>query len=166
MAKKTLKTLARVLSGALTAVLIFLLGCQVYTLAAKLVQKQPYATVFGFHAAVVLTGSMSPEIEPNDLIVTRAQDDYAVGDIVTYQTDGAPVTHRIVARTDGGFITQGDTNNAPDAEIPASSVIGRVVLTVPKVGAVIGFLQTPLGILCMAAGLGLLLFLPNRRKST
>lgn len=57
-------------------------------------------------------------------------------------------------------------NNAPDAEIPASSVIGRVVLTVPKVGAVIGFLQTPLGMLCMAAGLGLLLFLPNRGKST
>ena len=57
-------------------------------------------TVFGCSSAVVLTGSMSGTVEPDDLIITHKQSDYTVGDIVMYQTGGTPVTHRIISENE------------------------------------------------------------------
>lgn len=164
MQKRILKCTARVLNIAVTAVLALLLVFQLMTLLVRAVRKDPYASVFGYHSAVVLTGSMADAINPNDLIITKAQDQYAVGDIVTYRTEGASVTHRIIERTDSGWITKGDANNTPDGEIDPSSIVGKVVLIIPRVGAIITFMRTPLGMLCMVALLFVLLILTPVKK--
>lgn len=91
----------------------------------------------------VATGSMEPAIQVGDVvIVCRADPDkLQVGDIIRYRCDGYTVIHRIVARQDGvdgqalSFTTQGDSNNGPDtAPVSPEQVMGKVVLTVPKVG--------------------------------
>lgn len=164
MQKRILKCTARVLNIAVTAVLALLLTLQFTTLLVRAVRKDPYASVLGYHSAVVLTGSMADAINPNDLIITKAQDQYAVGDIVTYRTAGASVTHRIIERTDNGWITKGDANNTPDGEIDPSSIVGKVVLIIPRIGAIITFMRTPLGMLCMVALLFVLLILTPVKK--
>ena len=53
------------------------------------------------------------------------------------------------------YITRGDANNTADREpVARENVVGRVVLVIPRVGAVIGFLRTPLG-MCLLLFIGL-----------
>jgi signal peptidase len=93
----------------------------------------------------VLSGSMSPTYEPGSVVIVRPTpaDELQIGDAITYQIrpdDPTVVTHRIVGvtidgRGDRGFVTQGDANNAPDAEpVIAAQVKGRVWYSVPYVG--------------------------------
>ena len=136
----------RVLSAVITAVLALLLAANVYVIAARAVTGEPQPTVFGFSAAVVVTGSMSPAIEPGDLVVCRRAEDYAVGDAITFRSGASLVTHRIVGSTPDSYITQGDANNVADADpVPRGAVVGKVVFTVPKLGIFIEKLRTPLG---------------------
>ena len=140
---------------------VFLLA-NIYRLAARGIFKVKNPTVFGFSSAVVLTGSMSGTIEPDDLIITRKQSDYMVGDIVMYQTDGAPVTHRIVSESDKGYRTKGDANNTDDGtDIPKGEVVGKVVLVIPKIGAAIRLVRTPIGMLSLFVAIILITELPN-----
>ena len=105
---------------------------------------------------------MADAIQPDDVIITHRQDAYKVGDIVTYQTGGMSVTHRIIAVHENGYRTKGDANNTDDgADIPQNAVVGKVVLVIPKIGAVIRFVRTPAGVLSLLAVIGLLLELPG-----
>ena len=136
----------RVLSAIVTVILALLLAANVYVIAARAVTGEPQPTVFGFSAAVVVTGSMSPAIEPGDLVVCRSSADYAVGDVITFRSGASLVTHRIVGDTPDGFTTKGDANNVADADpVPRGAVVGKVVFTVPKLGIFIEKLRTPLG---------------------
>ena len=140
---------------------IFLLA-NLYRLAAREIFKVNSPTVFGFSSAVVLTGSMSGAIEPDDLIITRKQSNYTVGDIVTYQTGGTPVTHRIISENEKGYRTKGDANNTDDGtDIPKGEVVGKVVLVIPKIGAAIRLVRTPIGMLSLFAAIILITGLPN-----
>ncbi len=125
--------------------------------------------VAGAESYTVLTGSMSPGIQPGDLVVVKpvAADQVAIGSVVTYQLvsgQSEVVTHRVVGisiGTDGSqrFVTQGDANNAPDAE-PVRPVQLRGVLwyTVPLLGylnmVINGQLHMVLLVLAVTALLG------------
>ncbi|MBR7141141.1 MAG: signal peptidase I [Clostridia bacterium] len=122
--------------------------------------------IFGVGMAVIITGSMSPTIEVNDLVVIYAQDEYEVDDIVTYEGATKSVTHRIIGkRVDEStgeiyYETKGDNPiNASDGEIHESKIIGKVVLTVPKFGYVQEFIQKPMGMLTVFIGGGILIIL-------
>lgn len=136
----------RILSALITAALALLLAANVYVIAARAVTGEAQPTVLGFSAAVVVTGSMSPAIEPGDLVVCRRAADYAVGDVIMFRSGAAIVTHRIVGGTAEGFTTRGDANNVADTDpVPRGAVVGKVVFTVPKLGIFIEKLRTPLG---------------------
>lgn len=156
--KRFSKTICRVLRLTLFTVLVAALLGVSYPAAAKAFFGQKNSTFFGFSSAVVLTGSMSPAIEPNDIVLCRKQSSYAVGDIITFDAGGSSVTHRIVSVGEDGMRTKGDANNTEDAQpIKQSRVIGKVILVIPRLGAAVGFLKTPLGILCFL-GAAVLLF--------
>lgn len=147
---KTLKVLGRILSIAITVILGLLLVSNLYSIAARLVTKELQPDVFGFSTAVVISGSMSGSIEVNDMVVIRRQNGYEIGDVVTFETDGSLVTHRIIDRTERGFTTRGDANNSPDLEpVQQEQIVGRVVLVIPKIGKAIEFMRTPLGMTCL-----------------
>jgi signal peptidase len=86
---------------------------------------------------VVFVGgwSMSPTFTPGDLVVYRHFGEAAEGDVVLVAPRGeSPFLHRVVAiQFDGRLRTQGDANEAPDAE-PASpaEVAGVAALVVPS----------------------------------
>lgn len=164
---KVLRWLGRGGQIALTVVLAVLLACNVYLIVAQRLFGVEHPTAFGFTAAVVVSGSMSPALEVDDLILIHAQDSYQPGDIITYQSGSSMVTHRIVEEGEGGFVTRGDANNAPDLEpVPLDRVVGKVVWQIPGVGTVLGYLRTPLGLMCLVLLGGLLLALSTRKPTT
>ena len=110
----------------------------------------------GRQTIIIGGGSMAPAIGLGSAIVVapvRATD-LAKGDVVSLQVgaDRATFTHRIidiVARPDGIWIrTKGDANAEPDPTlVPASSIIGRVEMSVPFAGYLMALLSLPVGVL-------------------
>jgi signal peptidase len=104
--------------------------------------------VFGFQYVVILTDSMKPSINPNDLVVTApvSPDSLRVGDVIMYRValgnSTYQIVHRIIdIRTDptGGycFLTKGDNRKYTDPwRVYPDQVVGKVVLVVPGVGVV------------------------------
>lgn len=165
---KVLKKLGKALQMGLTLLLAALLLCNLYVLVAQRLLGVAHPTVFGFSTAVVISGSMEPAIGVNDMIFIHHRQDYVPGDIITYDKDAHLVTHRIVEKTEEGFFTQGDANNVPDDQpVQTQQILGKVVLHIPGVGALIGVLQTPLGMTCLVF-VGLILvelpYLLRKRK--
>jgi len=84
------------------------------------------------------------------MVLNRSMKSYGIGDIITYKHGDIYITHRVVDITDKGYITQGDANNTEDTEaVKAEDIVGKVVLVIPKIGAVIGFIRTPLGMMLL-----------------
>ncbi|KTG08357.1 hypothetical protein AUR64_19180 [Haloprofundus marisrubri] len=112
-------------------------------------------TVGADQSYVVLSASMSPGIQPGDAVVVGgvASEAISEGDVITFRrsaTSETPVTHRVVGvegeGADRQFVTKGDANEKADpTPVAADSVIGRVVLTLPYVGYVSSFADTPVG---------------------
>lgn len=157
------------LRGLLIAVLSLILAFNLYTIFMRAAMKEPMPTVFGYASAIITSGSMGDAVKLDDYIITHRESSYAVGDIVTYVSkNDTLITHRIVAITEDGYVTQGDSNNVADAAIRAEQVRGKVVFRIPKVGAFVDFFRSPLGALCLVAlGFLLLVVMPYRhRKKT
>jgi len=162
------KKIGSVFSWLITALLAIILICNFYTIAVRHFTGAPQPAVFGWSWAVVVSGSMEPEIRVNDIVIVHEENNYAVGDIITYESGDSVVTHRIVAETDRGYTTKGDHNNTEDMyPVPRSSVVGKVACVVPGVGLLIRYLKSPLGMTCMVL-IGFLLieipYLLDKRK--
>jgi len=107
----------------------------------------------------VMSGSMEPTLNTGSLIVVLPQKDYQVRDVITFQTDEQitskrTTTHRIVAEeiNNGNkyFTTKGDANNTDDSnKISEHRVIGKLILSVPLLGYLIGYIKTLPGLLLL-----------------
>lgn len=93
---------------------------------------------------IVLTASMSPSINPGDMVISTSPERVTpeIGDVVVYsgnRFDGTKVAsfaHRIIAgNSQTGFTVKGDNNPSADTQQPTISEIeGVVLLTIPQVG--------------------------------
>lgn len=89
-------------------------------------------------AYTVLSRSMSPALEPGDVVFVRrmVETQIAIGDIVTVESDGLDYTHRVVEKklVDETYLfrLKGDANEDPDPSyVEASKIAGTVCLTLP-----------------------------------
>lgn len=163
-----LKKIKGGISVAVCVILAILLAANLYALFASRVLGIVQPRIFGVSSAVVVSGSMSGAIEVNDMVFTAAARNYEPGDIIMFRSGSSSVTHRIVAVTEEGYVTKGDANNAPDQDpVPREAVVGKVTLVIPKIGLVVGFLQTPqgmLGVSVLVLLIGLLPGWPGKRQ--
>ena len=100
-----------------------------------------------FKSRVVLTGSMAPNINPGDIVITVPVKDRLLqkGDVVTYQArrfngEGVGIfTHRIIGGdSKTGFLVKGDNNPSPDIQKPGKNdILGLVVFRIPFLGHLI-----------------------------
>ncbi len=105
----------------------------------------------------VQSGSMHPAIPKGSLVVVNdvPHSQIGVGDVITYRstTDKTmSITHRVSALLVGdssgnSIVTKGDANAEADVPIEASSVIGKVGLSIPYLGYGIDFIKQPLGLI-------------------
>ena len=93
---------------------------------------------------VVQSGSMEPTIMTGDLAiieVDRSPDTATKGDVILFEDPRGRVTlHRIVGKSERGFITQGDNNHSPDPD-PVRVVKGVYLAKVPWLGYGLFYLQ-------------------------
>ncbi len=112
-------------------------------------------SVFGIAPTVVMTGSMSPEIEAKDLIFVKEVDADTLQektDIICFNKNGEFITHRIerIEVVDGvkRFYTKGDANNVIDnGYVVAEQIQGKYIGSIAVFGGVIMFLQNPYGLM-------------------
>lgn len=120
------------------------LGINVYMMNASRLMGNQIPMPFGVGFAVVLSGSMEPEMSTGDLIVVVENDDYKVNDIVVYQYNYSLIVHRIVDMNGDKVITKGDANNVNDEAIRMSDIKGKVVLTIPYLGEITTLIKSPI----------------------
>ena len=152
MAKQETENPRSPLGWAFTAIGVVII---LVTLAAALLLAAP--GLLGWQQMTVLTGSMEPEIPVGSMVYVEAvePETLAEGDVATFaQADGDTVTHRVVRNrtVEGELVTKGDANAEEDVEpVPYERVIGKVVLTVPVAGDVLGYVSSDVGKLYMLA---------------
>ncbi|MCP5027232.1 MAG: signal peptidase I [Actinomycetia bacterium] len=110
--------------------------------------------LFGARVGLTITvgQSMEPALHSGDLVITRTDATYEIGDVIVYTIpDGEPgegrkVIHRITGGdATAGFVTTGDNRHHPDRWHPRpSDIVGRQWFTVPFAGTVLIWLRSPL----------------------
>jgi signal peptidase len=117
--------------------------------------------IYGWRMQAILSGSMSPLLPIGSVVLTKtlSPSAYVVGDVVTFKLPTQPrelVTHRILTRTYSPsgvlmFVTKGDANTRSDGwNISSGAVLGKVIMTIPRLGYLVYALHIPVGFMAMA----------------
>lgn len=130
--------------------IIVIIACW-YAIIVKMILKIDVPMVGGYSALIVLSGSMEPTIMTGEVIVIHEENEYNVGDILTYRDGSVLVTHRIVDETTTTFTTRGDANNTDDDPIEKTQAVGKTIFHIPYLGSAILFVQTPIGLFTVLA---------------
>lgn len=162
MSNKALKMM--ILRLFLFIVISMTLGLSLYSWNAHKLVGTKLPMPFGVGSAVVLSGSMEPELSVNDVIVVRDTGDYQINDVVVFEDKSIMVVHRIIAIYGDEIITKGDANNAADTPITIDSIKGEVVASVPGAGVIVNAIKSPIGIILILGISVLLIELSYRRE--
>ena len=118
----------------------------------------------GYELFSIRTGSMEPALPVGSLAVVSARGRAVeVGDPVAFRLpNGAVVTHRVVELVEADesrhLRTKGDANEDPDPTlVPAASVVGPVVISIPLLGFLLAMLGMPIGVVAIISVAGTLL---------
>ena len=86
-------------------------------------------SLFGITILKVSSNSMFPTIKKDDYIVIKKQENYEIGDIITFKSkENCLITHRIIEKYENVFITKGDNNNISDDEqVKMGVILGKVI---------------------------------------
>lgn len=160
---RVLKILKITFRAIIVVVCLALLAYNAYVLIARYAMGDSMPSVFGYAGAAVVSGSMDDgdgdDIKVGDFVIVHSEESYDVGDVIMFESDGAFVTHRIIAVSSQGFTTKGDANNAPDfGTVKISAVKGRVVAVWSGAGNAVQFLRSPAGIAIIIVAGALLWF--------
>lgn len=148
-----------------TVLVVLVVLCAVFLLGSRLL---------GYRVFTVLSGSMEPIYSPGDLIYVKEVDPRTVqkGDVITFVMNEqlAVATHQVIDIRDGEggvryFQTKGTANETPDMDpVHENNLIGVPQFSIPLLGYVSNFVQTPPGLyITIAVGVALiaLVFLPD-----
>lgn len=148
--------------GILVCLLIIILGIQAYN---KLIVRDETAGILGYNYKTVLTGSMEPAIPVGSIVITKEQSSYEIEDIISFQEEGAIITHRIITIDRERYITKGDANNVADTEeVQQKQILGKVILTIPLLGYLVMWLMSPVGIISLFIIIGIWYIATGRNR--
>lgn len=127
--------------------------------------------VIGLDVYTVLSGSMEPTYHTGSVIYVKPCDatEVQVGDPITFvlNEDLVVATHRVIEidAEQGAFYTKGDANEAADGSpVLYENLIGKPVFSIPYLGYLADYVQSPPGMyvaIAACAVLILLTFLPD-----
>jgi len=128
--------------------------------------------LFGFKPYTVLSGSMEPTYHVGSMIYVKdvPPDSLQVRDPVTYRNEsGKVVTHRVIeVYNEPGqgvsYRTKGDANDTADGILTPDRVIGKPIFSIPYLGYVANYIQSPSGMMlavCVCLVLMVGMFVPE-----
>lgn len=185
-----LKRVSTVFSYITFSLFTIIIAFMALMLISKVVMKQEVPRIAGFSSFMISSGSMRGDVDdwskqydnhinPGDIVVTHQTNNLNVGDVVTFfVSETEIVTHRIVAISPDGYLTtRGDANNVVDKSfVNKVNVIGKVVVTIPKLGYVSMYLKNfvmllktnillDIGLITMISGITLLVIFARKEKT-
>jgi len=126
------------------------------------------------HFLTVLSGSMTPGINPGDIVVSTEinPEEIKINDIITFaylENPNKCITHRVVNITNENsiieFQTQGDANEEPDQKIVQSEeLIGKVEVVIPYLGYLPYYAKSPIGFITLILIPGILIIVSESWK--
>ncbi len=139
---------------ALCVIFIPLLLINVTLIVKSYTNPNQVPDFMGYKPFIVLSGSMEPEIMTGDMVLVKKTDagNLQKGDVISYKSGEAVITHRIVDVTaeDGEvrYVTQGDANDSPDQTmVRPADVEGIYRRRIPGMGKAAMFMQTTTGMI-------------------
>lgn len=138
----------------LYTILIFLTIYNGILALQKILSPQEVPDFWGYKSFIISSGSMENTLSVGDIIFVKEEYNVKPKDVISYREDGKVVTHRVIEiLPENGkpyFKTQGDANNTPDDKLVSiENLEGIYVFKIPKVGNVIMFLQTQVGMVTL-----------------
>ena len=103
-------------------------------------EKNPLENNLPISIFQIQSGSMIPEINEKEIVVLWRCKHYKENDIITYQINNYFITHRIIEKTQQGYITKGDFNNTEDEQIVKKEQIkGKLIFHSKLLGKIYEF---------------------------
>lgn len=114
--------------------------------------------ICGIRPYAVISGSMQPAISVGSVCFVNTHAKYEnikKGDIITFKIgEKATATHRAHKITRNGIVTKGDANKSADnIKVTSKNFVGKVVLTVPKIGFFFESIKNPAVIVLIIAAI-------------
>lgn len=147
--KKKIEIIAKYVLNILTGIVVVSIFFALYGLFQITILNKSYANYFGYSLFEVDSGSMSPTINVKDMVVVKKTKDIKEDDIITFESEGSFVTHRVVSIEKNKVITKGDYNNHEDKTIAKNTIIGKVVKVFPKFGVWKKIILSPIVLVAM-----------------
>lgn len=147
------KKIKRAVKCVFYPVSLFIVICAMNILYQKTIKKEDDIHLFGFRSYIVLSGSMEPDLQVGDMVVSRQAGEKQIetGDIITFEDEnGAVITHRVadIMIKDGKryYQTKGDNNNGKDIGlVPIENIKGKYIFKISGAGKLITQIMTPAG---------------------
>ncbi len=160
--KNVFKTIWNIISRTLLIAIIILF---LVTLIRSIVFNK--TDVFGYRIYLIMSGSMEPEINVKDAVITKETDDLQKGDIIAFQTGNTVTVHRIAnvitKENHNLYQTKGDNNNVEDANLVAQSQVrGKYVGKISGVGNIVMFLKQNIIFVLLAIGILIIVIFVRR----
>ena len=123
----------------------------------KYIKKSSDISIMNFKFYTVISGSMEPEFNIGDLIVSQKknQADIKVNDVISFSLDGRnTITHRVIEIVNKNgetlYKTKGDNNNSEDSDLVRYEQIqGMVVFKINKLGKIITEFVSGIGMIIL-----------------
>ncbi len=144
-----IKKISNYFLNLLIFVFSIILLASIYVNIQTKILKSPYANFFGYSMFEVQTGSMADAINIGDWIIVKLTDNIKLDDIVTYESNGNYITHRVKEIHGNTYITKGDANGSKDDPISGDAIIGKVTKVLPRFGIIRKTLFNPLVLICV-----------------
>lgn len=157
-----------------TAVILSFLGLFLMSVPAA----DSIPLVGDYEPMIVQSGSMEPGMAVGGIVLVDksiAPVDIDVGDVITFRTPQQQsqtlsyTTHRVTAvdyeNDKRVFETKGDANEDVDSwVVPADSVLGQEVLSVPYLGYFVRYVKSPIGFMAVVVFPALIVIAVEMRK--
>ena len=135
-----------------------------------IIDKDKTPEIFGIKMFNIISDSMKPEINVDDLIIVKRVDEkeLKVEDVVTYKKGEDIITHRIsdiknIYNT-RIYLTKGDNNDVTDENsIIYDQIEGRYLFKIPKIGKLVNILKNKITFTIFLTIL-IILFILDRKK--
>lgn len=147
--------------------IIFLVIYNLVIFIKRIKDKNEIPSFLGYKNFIILSGSMEPTLNIGDVIFIKEKEEIEENDIVSFNEKRNVITHRVVKKVeqDGRelYKTKGDANEVEDQNlITKEEIEGVYCFKIPKIGIVITFLQSKVGIVMFLSVLLIVYICINR----
>ena len=124
MISKIFKFILNLITWILIVIIVLYLILAIYQ---RVIRKQDMFKIGKYYVFQIASGSMEYGLHVGDYILVEEEDEYFVGDVVTFRENNYFVTHRInEINSDDMIVTKGDANITVDEDpIPVSAIVGK-----------------------------------------